>query len=86
MGKGFEGERKMRNTKEGDEEESDEKRLRVRDKTRAGAVGRGWERCSEGVLWRGKRWGGRGREEGREAGREKARDPKYLKGGGVTGR
>lgn len=64
--------------------ESDEKRLRVRQELEQSA--RGWERCSEGVLPRGKRWGGRGREEGGDAGRESARGPEYLEGGGVTGR
>lgn len=44
MGKGFEGERKMRNTKEGGIEESDEKRQGERLKARTGAV---WKRLGK---------------------------------------
>lgn len=84
LGKGFEGERKMGSTKEGDVEESDERR-QGETEDRAGAVGK---RLGE-LLWEcygEERDGGQREGEGREAGRERARGPKYLQGGGVTGR
>lgn len=63
-------ERKTRNTKEGDREESDGKRLRVRGwRQEPEQSGRDWERFSEGDLWRGRRGGGGGKEEEELAGR-----------------
>ena len=75
MGKGFEGDRKMRNTKEGGVEERDEKRLRgERLKARAGASWKrpwkdalreryGEERDGGGLQWEGRKersWQGGG--------------------------